>query len=85
VTQPITLDWTDAANAAPGGTLRCVALAVYPLISACIVALQRGGRLLWMAEIHVPDMLWRSEAHTYTRCKASRKNYLFSLTLRSFY
>jgi len=28
---------------------------------------------LWMAEIHVSDMLWRYEAHTYTMCKTSKK------------
>jgi len=61
----------QAAHGAGGLWLRA------PLISACIVALQSGGRLLWMAEIHVSDMLWRYEAHTYTMCKASRKKFVF--------
>ena len=54
---------------------------VLPLMSACIVACQSVGDLLWTAEIRVYNTLWLYEAHTYLLCKASRKHGLFLLDL----
>jgi len=50
-------------------------------IAAFIVAYQSGCRLLWMAEIHVCDILWLYKAHKYMMRKASRKKCLFLLDL----